>query len=71
MEEEPAPAPVWEPVSFNKLKDLDGRQVKLEGIYSTEKYGVKGRKGVIVNGDLYFIVKKQKYVIHGGKLIKL
>ena len=74
MEEEAAPAmvePVWEPVSFIKLKDLDGRQVKLEGPYSVEKFGLKGKKGVVVNGDLYFVIKKQKYVIHGGQLIKL
>ena len=71
VEEMPTPAPVWEPMSFNKIKDLKGRQVKLEGPYSVEKYGVKARKGVIVNGDLYFVVKKQKYVIHAGQLIKL
>ena len=71
VEEVAAPAPVWEPASFVKLKDLDGRQVKLEGVYNVEKYGVKAKKGVIVNGDLYFVVKKQKYVIHAGQLIKL
>ena len=71
VEEIPTPAPVWEPMSFNKIKDLEGRQVKLEGPYSVEKYGVKAKKGVIVNGDLYFVVKKQKYVIHAGQLIKL
>ena len=72
VEETPAPAePVWMPMTFNKLKELEGRQVKLEGPYSVEKYGVKAKKGVIVNGDLYFVVKKQKYVIHAGQLIKL
>ena len=62
---------VFVPLSFDKLKDLDGRQVKLEGVYSVEKYGIKAKKGVIVNGDLYFVAKKQKYVIHGGELIKI
>ena len=65
--EEPV-EPMFMPMSFDKLKDLDGRMVKLEGVYSVEKYGVKAKKGVIVNGDLYFIAKKQKYVIHERRI---
>ena len=68
---QPVEEVVFIPATFDKLKDLKGRQVKLEGIYSVEKYGVKAKKGVILNGDLYFVSKKQKYVIHEGELIKI